>query len=78
LLCINNISLLDSITTQAVGINEYMVNIAKSEGASDTNQSGNQTFIPLSATSQGHLIAAFRASESTNDSYIIRVVGYTL
>ncbi len=73
-----NISLVEAVSLQTLGVNEYLIGVNTANGAGDSIQNSSQSIIPLSATSTGDLVAAFRASASVNDSYWIRVVGYTL
>jgi len=74
-----NTSLLEPVgAVDTLGVNEFLVSVSRSAGLGDIIQGGNQCFIPLSASSNGHLTAAFRVSPSSNDAYWVRVVGYTL
>jgi hypothetical protein len=73
-----NISLVEAASLNTLGSNEFLLGVNRADGAGDSVQNSTQCIIPLSATSTGDLVAAFRASTSVNDSYWIRVVGYTL
>jgi hypothetical protein len=73
-----NISLVEATSLQTLGVNEFLIGASRADGAGDSIQGSTQCMIPLSATNTGDLVAAFRASASVNDSYWIRVVGYTL
>ena len=73
-----NDSLLNATDSQVVGDTEFLINYSRAAGSGDAIGGGTQTIIPLSARSNGDLVASFRASTSNRDRYFIRVVGYTL
>lgn len=72
-----NIGLLNTID-QALGITEYIIGYSEASGGGDRLVNAQQSIIPLSANQFGHLTTAFRVNNSSNDSFQIRVVGYTL
>lgn len=77
-----NQSLLNGTNT-TIGTTEFRVNYLRTYDENDDQSSFSQVIIPLSATANGNLVAAFRVN---NDSfgtdqvnyYDIRVIGYTL
>lgn len=72
-----NISLLNG-ANQAIGTTEYTIGMAQAYGGGDAIINTQQSIIPLSAKSSGDLVAAFRVNSSSEDTYSIRIVGYTL
>lgn len=67
-------------TDNTIGTTEFRVNYIKTFDSNDDVSCINQAFIPLSANSFGHLVAAFRVNNSpiTTDVFDVRVIGYTL
>lgn len=65
-------------TNSALGTSEFMLWFGRASGGGDHVAAANTTFLPMSATALGHLTAAFRLNQSTNDTLSMRVIGYTL
>lgn len=62
----------------SVGTTEYLIGAGQAAGKGDAVVNSQQSIIPLSAKSTGDLTVAFRVNNSNEDSYNIRVIGYTL
>lgn len=72
-----SITMMDAISSQAVGVGEYVIGASRAAGNGDRAVYGTQSIIPLSA-SGGNLSFGLRFSPSNRDAITIRVVGYTL
>jgi hypothetical protein len=74
-----NVNLLNADTNfDGVGTYEYLVGSSRASGKGDSIQSASQVFLPLSANSIGALTFGLRARYSSNDTFTVRIVGYTI
>ena len=73
-----NSTLLEAITSLAVGDKEFLIAACRASGGADNIRSASQAFIPLSANSAEHLVYGIRFSPSDSDNITLRIVGYTL
>lgn len=73
-----NVGLLENLSFNGVGSNEYLIGSCRASGNGDSIRTGSQAIIPLSANSSGHLIFGLRVPPSFDDAVKVRIVGYTL
>jgi hypothetical protein len=73
-----NTNLLAATNNDGFGTYEYAVGSSRASGKGDSIRSASQVFLPLSANSTGALTFGLRSNNSSNDTFTVRIVGYTI